>query len=349
MRFNVWTFCYVVAVFTTGIVAFGPIGVFLALVFVSIWAIVLAGRNRPVVSLLVFTTFVCFFIFVALVFPPVSRAGPGARRAQCMNRMKNISLALINYHEHYGTFPPAAVTNHAGKPLHSWRVLILPQLDEQELYNRYSFDEPWDGPNNSKLHSQMPEVLGCPSLRRGPNTKTYTHYVAVVGPETVWNRDGKQSIDDIRDGPGKTILFVETRDSNFHWMQPRDLSADEAARVLNSRTRQGQFSGHPVQRFLACDFNVLHFALADGRVYAMGDGTEKDTVASLLSMDGGEEIAEVRTLVDGNGRLLCQKTLVLVMFGVLVFMPAWLYRLNAGRSRGSGRDSSEHATSTESA
>jgi Protein of unknown function (DUF1559) len=67
-------------------------------------------------------------------------------------------LAVANYHETYGCFPPAYVADRDGKPIHSWRVLILPFLEQQELYRAYNFDEPWNGPNNRKLASRVGKI-----------------------------------------------------------------------------------------------------------------------------------------------------------------------------------------------
>src|SRR5207248_2869881 len=73
-----------------------------------------------------------------------------ARASQCLC-IKQIGLALLNYHDTYGSFPPAYVADATGKPIHSWRVLILPFMEQSSLYNAYSMAEPWDGPNNRKL------------------------------------------------------------------------------------------------------------------------------------------------------------------------------------------------------
>ena len=72
-------------------------------------------------------------------------------RSDCQGRLRQIALALQCYHDVYKSFPPAYVADETGKPMHSWRVLILPFLEQKALYDQYRFDEPWDGPNNGKL------------------------------------------------------------------------------------------------------------------------------------------------------------------------------------------------------
>src|SRR5690242_17032670 len=89
----------------------------------------------------------CTGVPFALILPAVQQAREAARRSQCKNNLKQIGLALHNYHETYGGLPPAFVADDQGRPMHSWRVLILPFLGEQALYNEYNLSEPWDGPN----------------------------------------------------------------------------------------------------------------------------------------------------------------------------------------------------------
>ena len=93
-------------------------------------------------------------------------------------------MAVANYHETYGCFPPAYVADRDGKPMHSWRVLILPFLEQQELYNAYNFAEPWNGPNNRKLAGRVGNIY----LRSGLESDQIhtTSFVAVVGPQTMW-------------------------------------------------------------------------------------------------------------------------------------------------------------------
>src|SRR5437016_5175694 len=72
----------------------------------------------------------------------------------CSGHLSLLSVGLHNYHAGNGHFPPAYILGPDGKPWHSWRVLILPFIEQQRLYNEYNFDEPWDGPNNRKLASR---------------------------------------------------------------------------------------------------------------------------------------------------------------------------------------------------
>src|SRR5579872_1042254 len=98
-------------------------------------AIVLAGAFGLII--------VCGGILAGFTLPAIQAAREAARRAQCANNLKMIGLALAQYESQYGRFPPAYIADADGKPMHSWRVLILPYLDEESLYSEYDFSEPW--------------------------------------------------------------------------------------------------------------------------------------------------------------------------------------------------------------
>ncbi|HEY4260168.1 MAG TPA: DUF1559 domain-containing protein, partial [Schlesneria sp.] len=85
-------------------------------------------------------------VVIALFIPLPRRAGEAARRTQCKNNLKLIGLALYNYHDLYGAFPPAYTVDRHGKQLHSWRTLILPFLDQMPLYQKIDLSKPWDDP-----------------------------------------------------------------------------------------------------------------------------------------------------------------------------------------------------------
>lgn len=93
------------------------------------------------------------------------RARHSARQNTCIKYGKFMTLSLAAYKDKYGEYPPRVVLGPQGQPWHSWRVLLL-EFSDEALFQRYSFDEPWDGPNNSKLLSSMPAEYRCPNDRR---------------------------------------------------------------------------------------------------------------------------------------------------------------------------------------
>jgi hypothetical protein len=153
-----------------------------------------------------------------------------SRHAACRNNLKEIGLALQRYHEHYDSFPPAFVADAAGKPVHSWRVLILPYLEQNDLYQKYDFQEPWDGPNNKKLLENQPPEYVCPAecygdaVGRQGGRVGCTSYLAVVGETASWKGSSPAKLSDLRDGASKTVLVVDAANPNIAWTEPRDLS-----------------------------------------------------------------------------------------------------------------------------
>ena len=160
---------------------------------------------------------------------PAEQSAPGvARRMQCTNNMKQIALALHNYGQVYKCFPPAYIADKNGKPMHSWRVLILPYLEGCEsLYKQYNFNEPWDGPNNKKLLAARPAVFRCPGGDDvDPQGATETSYVAVVGAQRgLAGREAAES-SAISRRDLETIMVVEAADAGIQWTEPKDLSLD---------------------------------------------------------------------------------------------------------------------------
>src|SRR5207245_1361075 len=107
--------------------------------------------------------------------------------------LHGIRVALQTYQDEYGTLPPAYFCDTDGQPVHSWRVLILPQLGRADLYRRYHFDEPWNSRHNLRVADEMPAEYRCPA-DDDPERQNDTSYVAVVGKGTVWPGAGAARI-----------------------------------------------------------------------------------------------------------------------------------------------------------
>ena len=133
---------------------------------------------------------------VAILVPAIRSAREAARRASCQCNLKQIGLALHNYLAAYGSFPPAYTVDADGRPMHSWRALILASF-EAGAPVEYDFDEPWDGPNNRKLIESIAHVYRCPSDAESPLGTT--NYVAVLGDATLWPETAGHTIDELAD------------------------------------------------------------------------------------------------------------------------------------------------------
>jgi prepilin-type processing-associated H-X9-DG protein len=212
----------------------------------------------------------------ALLLPAVQATRTAAQRTQSANNLKQIGLALISYHDEKGTFPPAYTVDADGKPLHSWRVLILPYLEEPGLFSQIRLDEPWDSPHNRQFHSRMPRAFMAP----GQTTGQTTDYLAITGQGTIFDGDKTSRMMDITDGTSNTILVVEANGRNVNWMEPKDIDIQElaAGNVAGLDGVSGKYPGGA---------NVL---FADGSVSFMSPTSGLSNLRELSTKSGGEVV-----------------------------------------------------------
>ncbi|EAQ77572.1 DUF1559 family PulG-like putative transporter [Blastopirellula marina] len=160
-----------------------------------------------------------------LLLPEVDQARATARRINSVGHLKQIGIALHNYHETYGSLPPAYISDEDGQPMHSWRVLILPFLERSDLYNQYDFSEPWDGPHNIGLIHKRPLTYENPQII--DEDSTTTTYQAIAGPGTCFDpMVQKMTLHGITDGTANTAMVVENFGEPVVWTQPDDTSPE---------------------------------------------------------------------------------------------------------------------------
>ena len=133
---------YTVALFTSAVTTFGVEGILPAIVILAVWACIFLSRSRVDSLGYVIIVGIVALVLIALLLPAVQSAREASPRTNCKNNLKQIGLALHNYHDAYGSFPPAWTTDADGRPLLSWRVLLLPFLDEAPLYEEFDLTEP---------------------------------------------------------------------------------------------------------------------------------------------------------------------------------------------------------------
>lgn len=163
-------------------------------------------------------------VLVALFLPAVRTAGPAARRSACKNNLKQIALALHNYADDYGSFPPAYTVDADGRRLHSWRTLLLPYMDHQALYERIDLTKPWDDPANAAaFDTNSPYGFRCPE---DTSPRNHTIYLAVVTSSSFLQSTSGRSLKEV-EGNAKQLMVIEVpAQQAVHWMSPYD--ADEA-------------------------------------------------------------------------------------------------------------------------
>ncbi|QJW92694.1 DUF1559 family PulG-like putative transporter [Frigoriglobus tundricola] len=199
--------------------------------------------------------------------------GTAAAR-QSANNLKQIALAMHNYEASYNFFPPAAVCDKKGKPQLSWRVLILPFIEQDALYKEFKLDEPWDSAHNKKLLAKMPRVYALPGSKAGA---TETHYRVFVGNGAGfdWITGGK--ITGVTDGTSNTIMCV-TAATAVPWTKPDELEFDPEKDM-------GKLLG-----FLAAD--TTQIAMFDGSVRTLKKLPSKATLNAAITKNGGEVLGD---------------------------------------------------------
>jgi hypothetical protein len=160
-------------------------------------------------------------VSISLRLSFVESAREGYRRAFCADNLKRIALAMRAYEQENGCFPPAATFDSTGKPLLSWRVLLLPYLERGDLFSKFRLNEPWDSPHNKPLGELALAEFQCPS---DPQPGILTNYQVIVDPDAIFT--GKRAgapIRDVTDGIGNTFLVVEAVQP-VPWSKPEEIT-----------------------------------------------------------------------------------------------------------------------------
>lgn len=199
-----------------------------------------------------------------------AKARESVQSSTSKNNLRQIVIAFHNFHDAYRKFPGTSNLqegsgNSHGKPIQpfSWRVAILPFIEQAALFERYHFDEPWDSETNLKLLAEMPEIYRSPRAD-GDQPIGHTNYLGYATEHSALGTDGGVAMREFRDGTSNTLLLIETKDS-VPWTKPEDLSGD------------AEF------------FEPLVYAMADGSVQE-ADKLDPELLKKMITRDGGEVI-----------------------------------------------------------
>jgi hypothetical protein len=199
----------------------------------------------------------------------------------CHENVTKISQGLIAYYKDKGTYPPAYIADAAGKPIHSWRVLILPYIGEQKVYDQYNFAEPWYGPHNRLLTAKIPDTYLCPVRNTRYSSllaqwlwspiSYFSNYAIVAGAGTPFTQGKAPKYQDFADGIEQTLLLVEHAGSRGSWLKPDDISC-------------GQFSALPASELTMhyTPNNTFHACFANGSITTLPStmsGTDRNELA----------------------------------------------------------------------
>lgn len=176
-----------------------------------------------------------------------------ARRITSSNNLKQIGLALHYYHETYGQFPPAYTVDKHGKPQHSWRVLLLPFLEQGWLYEEFNLDEPWSSDANKKLISSMPHVYNSPFFydKRSGGKTPYLAVVDELDGRTILLPKKSRAMQEIPDGTSNTAVVVDDPGHMTIWTKPD--AVDPLALLVQASSEENEMHGIHV---LLADFGV---------------------------------------------------------------------------------------------
>jgi prepilin-type processing-associated H-X9-DG protein len=212
----------------------------------------------------------------ALVKVPVEQAREAARRSICTNNLKQLALAMHNFASANGRFPGAYTSDKAGKPHLSWRVLVLPYLDQQALYNEFHLEEPWDSPHNKSLISKMPAVFACPQQGGKLTDEGKTTYLTPRSKQSIFPGNVGIKLEEITDGTSNTIMIVDANDDlAVVWSKPDDWEYTE------KDPRKGLIGHHP---------EGTNVCFADGSVRFLKASINPMVFLNVLTRNGGEVV-----------------------------------------------------------
>ncbi|WP_197355716.1 DUF1559 family PulG-like putative transporter [Aureliella helgolandensis] len=226
-------------------------------------------------------------VALSLLWPVLSQVRGNRHRALCMTNLQRIASALNAYAAEYGTYPPPVTYDAQGQPMCSWRVLILPQLGETALYQRYRFDQAWDSVENAQLFASCPAVYISPA-RDDPRLSNEANYVLLTGSGTLFPPEGPLAPSGVLDGPSQTLLVAEVKNSIAEWSKPWD---------IDTRKMTAAIGGSPIGSTASGPTSLggnhqggATAAMADGQAVWLPAGLAPEILNALISPAGGEPL-----------------------------------------------------------
>lgn len=273
--------------------AISPTLFFLALLAAFVTGLRKLSQRRPRLAALIFSMVV--FLGACLLMPVLNRHS-SPPTITCKNNLKAIGVAVYNYESEFGQFP-ATFIRAASEPERSWRVNLLPYLDQQGLRDKYNDSDRWNGPLNSQLSRRCSYSYRCETHRFGKDSQPLkqdgtlwevTDYAMVAGPHGFGSPSGRRA-SDFTDGMSNSIAFVEVSGRMIPWLKPEDVEPTPEALGVNlpgssaGRSRGVLSSYHPDGAFAL---------LADGSVRFINEGIAAKTLQAILTVDGSDDPGE---------------------------------------------------------
>lgn len=268
-------------------------------VFGSLWVVMLCGLFSTIDRLFLGNpkdyrgrAFVCIFLVVIsyiMLQPTLIHPTWMAGETQCRSNLKSLGLAVYNYHDGTFMFPMRMPTSEKNEM--SWRVEILPYVEDNPIFNRYRQDQAWDSEANQPVSSMLLSVYQCPlaaKQRRGKNQPFgITDYAALVGEETMAPPGKRLAAKDVTDGTSNTIAIVEAVGRGIRWAEPKDVYVPFAQMSIKAADTNEDLinplisSAHPGGGLVM---------LADGTVRRLSTNIDPAVLKALTTPSGGEAI-----------------------------------------------------------
>ena len=266
-------------------------------------------------------------ILMSLLLPGVQQAREAARRTQCKSRMKNVALALHNYHDTFTAFPPAWITDGSCldeyRPPCSWSTMILPQIEQTNLYNQLKsatlgWSVGWFGiPQAEDLARTPLPIFVCPTdIAGNVNVKRYTDppatpcgtssFVAVAGTyytqcyqpqaDGMFYSTMKTRFRDVLDGTSNTLMIGERSTHNWYvgsaWIGPRQNFNNLTCTTICLQDTSYRMNGSQPFAFSSLHPGGVQFARVDGSVIFISDNISGEIYEALATKQGGEVVGE---------------------------------------------------------
>lgn len=201
-------------------------------------------------------------------------------RGQDIRNLEKIAKAMNAYAKDYGTYPPPVTIGANGAPMHSWRVLVLPYLGYQELYDRFDLAQPWDAAENHQVAMEMPAEYRSPA--HTTSTGVESGYALVTGTGTLFPPSGPLGPSDVTDDPAKTVLVVESSrllSLGAAWTTPADLEIGRISTGIGTDIGGSHRGGAAA-------------VMVDGRGRFLPEALEPSVVRALITPRGGEGLPD---------------------------------------------------------
>ena len=305
---------YLMAVYAAGL-PFGAWTIVLTTLVLGGWWILLGIKNgKGLIALIL----LAIAFAIGLLMPSVQQVREAHRLTQLLNTVRQITLTIINMEGRKGVFPPAYLTDDEGRPIHSWRVLILPNFEQQELYDKYDFSEPWDGPNNIKLLDQMPPSFSCDKSNFENGLTSFKLIVDKGGPF-----EGGKEIGyvDITDGASSTFAVVEDLANPVPWTKPEDLTIEQAVTLLSSK-RVADISRMRIGSFNSTFYGPA-VSLLDGSTHFVGWENDPDVIQNFCTRND-RQIVNIEMLGGPVSMVRWDRYVALILYVVLLMLPGMI-------------------------